>query len=223
MEKVKYIEAINKTYLFAKLSREQLIDYLDLIQYSISPYKKGEIVFSEDELCLNLSLILNGSVEIQKIDESGKVLTIAHFKSGDLFGELLIFGDINNYPMNVIANEDTILMHISKNSILKLCQLDMDFLYEYLRTISNKAQVLSSKLKEVTLKTIRQRIIEFLLHEYTVHGDKIIPLYMSKKIWAEKMGVQRPSLSRELIKMKQENLIDYDKVSVTIIDLFSNM
>jgi CRP/FNR family transcriptional regulator, dissimilatory nitrate respiration regulator len=218
-ENPNYLKAINKAFLFSKFSEEQLIKYLNQIQYSTLTYKKGEVVFSEDELCKNLSVILNGSVEIQKIDASGKVLTIAHFESGDIFGELLIFGDVNRFPMNVIAKEDTKLMHISKSSILKLCQLNMDFLYEYLRIISNKAQVLSSKLKEVTLKTIRQKICEFLLYEYSVQGKKEIYLNMTKKVWAEKMGVQRPSLSRELIKMKEEGFIDFDKESVTIIDL----
>lgn len=42
---------------------------------------------------------------------------------------------------------------------------------------------------------------------------------MSKKDWAEKLGVQRPSLSRELIKMKEEGLIDYDKEKIFIKDI----
>ena len=42
---------------------------------------------------------------------------------------------------------------------------------------------------------------------------------MSKKSLSEYFGVQRPSLSRELINMKKDNLIDYDKNIIKILDL----
>jgi Mn-dependent DtxR family transcriptional regulator len=42
---------------------------------------------------------------------------------------------------------------------------------------------------------------------------------MTKKEWADKLGVQRPSLSRELIKMKDECIIDYEKDIIFIKDL----
>jgi Mn-dependent DtxR family transcriptional regulator len=42
---------------------------------------------------------------------------------------------------------------------------------------------------------------------------------MTKKDWADKIGVQRPSLSRELIKMKEEGIIEYYKNIIIIEDL----
>lgn len=92
---------------------------------------------------------------------------------------------------------------------------------EFLNTVSNRALGLSSKLKEISLKTIRQKICEFLLIQYTQTGKTKINLGMSKKDWADKLGVQRPSLSRELINLKEEGIIDYDKDSITILDIDS--
>jgi Mn-dependent DtxR family transcriptional regulator len=44
---------------------------------------------------------------------------------------------------------------------------------------------------------------------------------MTKKELAEKIGVQRPSLSRELNKMRKDGLITYDPTQITIIDVDS--
>jgi len=41
---------------------------------------------------------------------------------------------------------------------------------------------------------------------------------MSKEELANLLFVQRPSLSRELIKMKQEGLIQYDRKTITMIE-----
>ncbi|NLZ83309.1 MAG: winged helix-turn-helix domain-containing protein, partial [Clostridiales bacterium] len=44
-----------------------------------------------------------------------------------------------------------------------------------------------------------------------------IKLNMTKKALAERIGVQRTSLSRELAKMRAEGLILFDKDAITIL------
>lgn len=99
-----------------------------------------------------------------------------------------------------------------------LCQQNLEFLYSFLNLLSNKAMALSSKIKQVTLKTIRQKICEFLYSEYS-HSNNKISLKMSKQEWAYNLGVQRPSLSRELIKLKEDGIIDYEKDYVLILNV----
>ena len=41
---------------------------------------------------------------------------------------------------------------------------------------------------------------------------------MTKQALANSFGVQRPSLSRELIKMKEEGILDYDRRTIKILN-----
>jgi len=68
-------------------------------------------------------------------------------------------------------------------------------------------------------RTVTECIIEFLLYEYHVQKSTTIKLNMTKKELAEKIGVQRPSLSRELNKMRKDGLIIYDPKQITITDV----
>ncbi|WP_246578280.1 helix-turn-helix domain-containing protein [Clostridium frigoris] len=68
------------------------------------------------------------------------------------------------------------------------------------------------------MKTIRQCLIDFLLYESFSQNNLIIKLELTKKELAEKFGIQRPSLSRELNKMRMDGLIEYDAHSITIIN-----
>ena len=214
----KYMDVICKSVLFQNLTKEQTLGVFQLLNYKISNYTKEDIIFQEDESCNNLGLILDGNVEIQKIDSNGKVLAVANFNKSDIFGELLIFSDHNKFPMTIVSKSNSTILHIAKESVVKLCQSETNFLYAYLKLVSNKAFILNQKLKEVTLKTIRQQIIEFLLQQANEQASDEIQINMTKKEWADKIGVQRPSLSRELIKMKEEGLIHYEKSTVTILD-----
>lgn len=216
---VDYIDVLRNTKFFSSDSEEALLKIFEALDYKILKYSKGQVVHNEEEYCSCLSLILQGNIEIQKIDALGKLLTVAAFTVGATFGENLIFGDKDHYPMTVFSKTDTVVLEIKKESVSKLCQLDSHFMYEFLNIVSNRALVLNSKLKEVTLKTIRQKINEFLLLRYNETSSMEIPLAMTKREWADKLGIQRPSLSRELIKMKEEGIIDYDKDSIIILDI----
>jgi len=214
-----YIRIIKNSTLFKSFTDEDLERLFNTIPYKLESYGKGDVILAEEDTCNTLNLILEGNIEIQKIDSSGKILSIAEFTEGDIFGEMLIFADTNTSPINAISKTKSTILLITKDSVISLCQKSESFLSEYLRIISNKAMILNLKLKEVTLKTIRQKISEFLIMQYKKHHSLKIKLTMTKKDWADKIGVQRPSLSRELIKMKEEGIIDFYKNIITIEDL----
>ena len=65
--------------------------------------------------------------------------------------------------------------------------------------------------------TIRDKMLYYLAQERINQRTNIIELGMTKEDWAKLLHVTRPSLSRELIHMKQEGLIDYDRTTVSII------
>jgi CRP/FNR family transcriptional regulator, dissimilatory nitrate respiration regulator len=219
MSIINYINILKNTTLFKNFTEGDIISLFSKVPYKIEHYSKTDVILAEDEVCDTLNLILDGSVEVQKMDSTGKVLTIAEFGTGEIFGEMLIFADRNTSPINAIAKNKTAVLHMNKNSVISLCQNNSSFLMEYLRIISNKAMILNLKLKEVTLKTIRQKICEFILSQYKNQKSLKIQLNMTKKDWADKIGVQRPSLSRELIKLKEEGIIDYQKDIIIIEDL----
>lgn len=89
----------------------------------------------------------------------------------------------------------------------------------FLQSISDKTLILTDKIKSISMKTIRQCIIDFLTYEYYIQKNQRIVLGISKKELAERIGVQRPSLLRELSKMRTDGLIEYDARSITIKDL----
>lgn len=214
----KYVSVLTDAELFKNLSEASILHIFENLNYTIQVYTRDDVIFVEDDECTSLSLILEGKVEIQKIDMNGKMLSVAQFEAGDVFGELLIFSNHNHFPMTVIAKQNSIVLHINRDSVLTLCQTETHFLFSYLKMISEKAFILNKKLKEVTLKTIREQISEFLFQEAQKQKSNTIKLPLTKKEWADKIGVQRPSLSRELIKMQDEGIISMNKNIIKILD-----
>lgn len=215
----KLIPLIKATSLFSNFTSEELASLLEHGIYSISRYPKNSIIHFESEKCQTLDIILDGEIIIQRIDENGNALTIVDFHPGDNLGGNLLFSRNPFYPMTVISKTDATMLHIKKELVLKLCQSDMNFLLEFLSCISDKTTILTNKIKTISLKSIRSSVIDFLRYEYFLKNNTRIMLGMSKKELAERMGIQRTSLSRELSKMRAEGLIEFDSHSITILEL----
>jgi CRP-like cAMP-binding protein len=181
-------------------------------------YKKNSIIHLESDPCNKLEIILSGTVVIERIDESGDLLTIAEFHPDDMLSGNLIFSKMPYYPMTVTSRLPSIILEMHKDLLLHLCFTNKDFLQSYLEFISDHTLLLSHKIKHYVNRTIRQSLISFLKYEYKKQSDPQIKLGFSKKVLAEKIGVQRTSLSRELQKMKKEGLIDFDASSITLLN-----
>jgi len=89
----------------------------------------------------------------------------------------------------------------------------------FLELLSSKLLILNKKVKMLTLGSIRQKIGNFLMEEHNKQGGNIIKVSLSRKEMAEHMGIQRPSLSRELIKMREEEIIEFNKKVIIIKDI----
>jgi Mn-dependent DtxR family transcriptional regulator len=81
--------------------------------------------------------------------------------------------------------------------------------------------MLGDKIKHYVSKTIRQSLLNYFDYESKKQNTNIIKLNITKKALAEKIGVSRTSISRELAKMKAEALIDYSKNQIKLLYLDS--
>lgn len=219
MEFNKYINVLRLTNLFKDFSQEKFSSLFKDNNHRIHKYKKNSIIHFESEKCSTLDLILEGEILVQRIDVNGNVLTIAQFNVGDTIGENLLFGNNNSYPMSIIAKSNTVILHINQDFLLELCQNNKNFLIEFLKCISDKTFILTNKIKSISMKSLRESIIAFLNYEYYSQNTTKIKLKMTKKELAERLGVQRTSLSRELNKMRKERIIAYDANTITISDM----
>lgn len=213
----KFFNRFGSSSLFEGLLEEQITEMLNPAKCSIKEYSKGQIIHLEEETCQFIDIILDGQISVQKIDEYGNVMVINVFNSGESIGVNLIFSKRNEYPFHVMAASQTAILHLSKASVLELCKNNQIFMIHLLESISDRSLTLTDKINSIAMKTLRQKILEFLRLEKIRQNSDIIRLPLTKKEMAEKFGVQRTSLSRELNKMRKENMIIYNSKEIILL------
>lgn len=209
-------EILKTNSLFCSLSKQETEWFMQAMDLRINEYLKGTTIYLQNERCDSLDIILQGCVIVQSIDEQGNLLTISEFGAGDLIGVNLLFSQRNFYPMTITAKAKAKILHVSKATITQLCMMNQRFLIGLLQYLSDRSVFLTDKIKLIAAKTIRQLISEFLAYEYQQQNSPLVKLGMSKKELAERFGIPRTSLSRELQKMRREGLLEFDRDSILI-------
>lgn len=216
--KERYAPIFN-SILFKGLNEEKISEEISRINYTIREYSKDEVIALEDSPCKSVAIVLAGEIELQKIYASGKLFILRKLQESEVFGEVVVFSDRNTYPATIVSSTHSKIMFLSKEGILKLCRIDEEFLNNFMKLMSSKILTLNSKLKEMSFKNIREKIANFILEAYKSQNNLKIKLKDSKKNIALNLGILRPSLSRELIKMREEGIIDFDSGYIYILDL----
>lgn len=216
-----FLSSLTKCVLFRSLDSEEIKNLLSALKYSIKHYDKDQTIAIEGDDCNSLGIIIKGNIEIHKSFSSGKVVTINHFEEGNIFGEALVFSGKHSYPATLISTNDTEIMFISREDIVLMMSLDKTVLHNFMGVLSNRILMLNERLTNLSYDTVRKKVTNILLLEYARQRSPNLTLPYSRKKMAELLNIPRPSLSRELIKMKEDGLIDFYKNKFKILNLKS--
>jgi CRP-like cAMP-binding protein len=209
------IHSLTEHPLFANLGQE-VIERLRANGTVYSRrYKKGLTLHNEGSTCTSLDILTSGTLIAYSLDARGNSLIMFSFHAGDVIGANLLFADNPTYPLNIYCETECTIIHMKKISVRALLE-DPSFSFTFIRYLSQITQSVNRKIFIISGKKLRERIMEYLKNESIRQRRNPVILPVSKKQMADILGVQRPSLFREIKKMKEEGLIDYSNRCITL-------
>jgi len=178
-------------------------------------YIKGVTVHSANETCRTLDIVLSGSLVAYSLSTNGSSTTIFEFNKGSVIGANLLFGESHGYPLNIYVLTNCHIVHIDINAVLEFLH-DYNFTLHYIRSISQNSQGINQKIAMFTQRTLRENIMDYFKQQTIIQKSSVILLPMNKRQLADYFSVQRPSLFRELKKLKEEGIIEINSRTIII-------
>lgn len=220
----KWMEKLTKVELFKDIEKNELKNILGCLMPAIKTYKKKDIIAIEGEKNNSVGIVLEGEVVVGKETLSGDRIIISRLGEGDLFGEVAAFAS-NVWLATVIAESNSTILFFPVQQITGVCNQSCSghrkLIQNMLQIVAEKALVLNRKVEMLSLKSIRKKIATYLLQQYKIKKMATFDIPLKRNELAEFLLVSRPSLSRELINMQQEGLIDFYRNTFKILDLES--
>ena len=216
-------DSILNCRLFDKMTQEEASMLLACIRPRVRKLAKNDVANVAGDPFEGIGIILSGQAAVVKENSEGSRTILTILKPGDLFGEMAAFSGNGKWPATIIAQTACNIMYVPPEKIIaqceKACQGHRKLLMNMLGILSSRAMALSRKLEYLSMKSMRGRIAAFLLEQYKMTGQKTFLLTMNRNELADFLNVSRPSLSREMCKMKEDGLIDFHRSSVQLKDI----
>lgn len=219
----KWLPQLAECRLFENMSPDELNSMLKCLAPMICSYAKNENIASAGEKLKGVGVVLSGRAVVNKESASGDRVIMSMLEPGDMFGEIAAFSGNDTWPATVAAQSDCTVMILPPDKIVSGCrnscashrQLAMNML----KIVSDKATMLNRKLDYLAIKSIRGKISAFLIEQSKKSGSPIFMMPLKRSELADFLNVSRPSLSREMCRMRDEGLIEFHRESVRIRDM----
>ena len=209
------IEKIRHIPLLTEMDTAVLDRCIAENQLVVRHYSKGATVHHQHEACSALDVVLSGKLVAYSLSENGSAITMFEFQKNSIIGANLLFGENTNYPLNIYGVTDGDVLHISREAVMEFLH-DYHFVMRYIKSLSLNSQGMNRKITMLAQKTLRENLMDYLKQQSIIQGSSKIVLPFSKKELADYLGVQRPSLFRELKKMKDEGIIEIDNRTIQL-------
>jgi CRP/FNR family transcriptional regulator len=214
-------ETLAQVGLFAGLSETEIAS---IAQRTIPrKFAAGEIVFSEDEPCAGMYVVVAGQVRIFKTSPGGREQVLSIEGPGGSVAELPVF-DGGNYPASVAAISDSTLLFIAKQDLHAVCVSHPEIALKVLRVIGSRLRKLVGIIEELSFTTVRHRLAAFLVRLAQREGTRVdggiaVSLPASNQELAAQIGTVRELVSRNLSRFQSEGLLRIDGRRIVITDL----
>lgn len=150
MTKEEKIAILKKCSIFDNLNEE---DYEKIESVSEEfDYKKGDIIFKENEIADAFYIIIDGKVEILKENEDGEYELLAQKSNGDVFGEMAVIDELPR-SATIKAATDLKLLKLNKESFSNLLKNFSHISLEIARSVCSTVR----KTNETYIKDLEKR------------------------------------------------------------------
>jgi CRP-like cAMP-binding protein len=221
MEKVRAIAT--ECRLFENIDPEELYMLLKCLEIKGSGFSRNDIIKMAGDPFEGIGVVVDGQVSVVKENAAGERIIFSILKKGELFGEMAAFSGSGRWPATIIAQTDCIVMYVPSDKLVGQCAASCTghrkLVMNMLGILSRKAITLNRQLEFLSIRSMRARIAAFLLEQYKKSGQATFMLDMNRNEMADFLNVARPSLSREMCRMRDEGILDFHRSSVQIRDI----
>ncbi|MGM9475698.1 Crp/Fnr family transcriptional regulator [Pedobacter sp. GSP4] len=180
---------------------QKLID----IGFKIKNYPRNSIIYEPGMQPRYVYFIKLGEVRMVTVSDEGREFIQGVFKTGQYFGEPALLID-RPYLAFTIANKDTQLIAVNKESFFNLIQHEPEFSMELIQTLSSRLFYKSMMLEELANEKAEHRlltIINYLLSDIAL-GEH---LKVTRQELADMTGLRVETVIRGIKTLSEKGVI----------------
>ena len=207
--------------LFQGLEREEISEVLQRFHALIKHFPKSDYIYLAGDCVENLCVVLEGTVQMIKEDIWGEKSIIANLGAGSVFAENFLgkLGDRSVVSYFVASDSEILMLPLGRAlyDVSAPSKASQRLMCNIVSVLADNNTRLIEKTEILCKKTLRSKILAYLEQEARNQGCRQFTIPFNRTDLANYLDADRSALTRELARMREEGLIDYNKNTFTIL------
>lgn len=218
-----YLPALRQCVLFCGVEGGDLLHMLGCLAPRTANYPKGGLVASAGDTMKEIGIVVRGAVAVTKETPQGERIVLNKMTPGGIFGEVAALSAERRAPATIFAVEDSAVLYLMPERIFHpcrdVCRWHTRLIANLVRMISDKALYLNRKIDYLAMKSMRGKLCTYLYEWHGKTGKTVFSIPLNRNELADFLNVSRPSMSRELGRMRDEGILSFSGNRFEILNL----
>jgi len=171
---------LTRCSLFSGLSNTQISELISNIHHQVKQYQSDDVIAYGGDLCNALLIVVSGDIVAEMSNFDGRSIKIEEISAPSTLAEAFVFGEQNLFPVTILAKTNCSILIIPRDELLKMFQEQPQTLHNYLNSISNRTQFLTSKMRFLAFKTIKGKLSSYIL-KLAKNTDKTVTMPVTQE------------------------------------------
>ena len=201
---------LNELPLFKDLSLDEIKKFIDKTNSTIKKYSSGVRVLKSYESNSKIGVIINGEAQIVSEDRMGNEVIGHHLGRGAIIGSTAAILSMENNLTSVESLTEIVILWIPYRSLIgvgvTLGRIHGVIMKNFLEAFCRKNILMIQKIELLSQKSLRERVILYLLQREKVQHTEIIQV-PGRVQMAKELECNRSALTREIVQMQRAGLV----------------
>lgn len=208
----KYFEILSQCPLFDGIEQANLNVMIGCLNGRTINVPKENPIFLEGDPARFVGVVLLGTVQVVREDYYGNRSVMTLLQPGELFAEVFSCAGLKTMPISVIALVDSEVLLLDCRRVFSSCSNSCHFhnqlVKNLLQEIARKNLVLTRKIRYMSQKTTKEKLMAYLLDQAKQQGSREFVIPHNRQSLADYLGVERSAMSAEISKLRKSGKID---------------
>ena len=216
-----FFDILRECPLFDRIGDEGLKEMLGCLNAKERSYKKGDAVFAEGDKAKYLGIVLEGNVQLVRVDYYGNRSILANIEPPQLFGEAFACAGLKSLPVDAVAATDTKILLLDAQRIARpcgnACPCHGQTILNLLHIVAKKNLVLHQKIEITSKRSTREKLMTYLLLQAKKAKSHTFTVPYDRQELADYLEVDRSGLSAEISKLRNEKVLECRRSTFTLL------
>lgn len=216
-----FFDILRECPLFDRIGDESLKEMLGCLNAKECSYKKGDVVFAEGDKAKYLGIVLEGSVQLVRVDYYGNRSILTNIEPPQLFGEAFACAGLKSLPVDAVAATDTRILLLDAQRIARpcgnACPCHGQTILNLLHIVAKKNLVLHQKIEITSKRSTREKLMTYLLLQAKNAKSHTFTVPYDCQELADYLEVDRSGLSAEISKLRNEKVLECRRSTFTLL------